>query len=79
LTPRQRATELVALGTRQREGFDLAQVSRMGDFDARAALNASLKSFVSQGMLRDDAGRISPAPHALAVADGVAARLVAQF
>ncbi len=79
LTPRQRATELVALGTRQREGFDLAQVSRMGDFDARAALNASLASFVSQGMLRDDAGRISPAPHALALADGLAARLVAQF
>lgn len=79
LTPRERATELVALGARQREGFDLAQVSRMGDFDARAALNASLALFVSQGMLRDDAGRISPAPHALALADGVAARLIAQF
>ncbi len=79
LTPLERATELVALGTRQSEGFDLAQVSKTGGFDARRALNASLSSFVSQGMLRDEAGRISPAPHALALADGLAARLIAQL
>lgn len=79
LTPRERAIELVALGTRQREGFDLAQVSKTGAFDARAALNASLSLFVSQGLLSDEAGRVAPLPHALGVADGLAARLIARF
>ncbi|WP_157947560.1 radical SAM family heme chaperone HemW [Abditibacterium utsteinense] len=79
LTPRERAVELVALGVRQREGFDLAQLSRIGAFDARAALNASLSSFVSQGMLCETNGRVAPEPRALALADGMAARLVAQF
>ncbi len=79
LTARERAIELVALGTRQREGFDLGAVSKSLGFEARAALNASLDRFVSQGMLCDDGGRIRPAPHALALADGLAARLVAHF
>ncbi len=79
LTPRERAVELVALGVRQREGFDLAQLSRIGDFDARRALNASLASFVSQNMLREENGRVLPMPDALVLADGMAARLVAQF
>ncbi len=79
LTPRERAVEMVALGVRQREGFDLAQLSKIGAFDARAALNASLTAFVSQGLLSEKNGRITPAPCSLALADGMAARLVAQF
>lgn len=79
LTPRERAVELVALGIRQREGFDLAELSRIGAFDAREALNAQLASFVSQNLLREENGRVAPAPCALALADGMAARLVAQF
>ena len=79
LTPRERAVELLALGIRQREGFDLAELSRIGAFDARAALNAPLSSFVSQDLLREENGRVAPAPRALALADGMAARLVAQF
>ena len=73
------AVELVALGIRQREGFDLVQLSRIGDFDARAVLNASLTSFVSQGMMSEHNGRIAPTARALALADGMAARLVSQF
>jgi oxygen-independent coproporphyrinogen-3 oxidase len=79
LTPRERATELVALGLRCREGFNLAQVSRIGDFDARRTLNAVLASFVYAGTLQEDGEQIVPSPAAFAVADGVAARLIAQF
>jgi oxygen-independent coproporphyrinogen-3 oxidase len=79
LTPRERASELVALGLRCREGFEIEQVARIGAFDARKALNGALSSFVLMGTLREEAGRVSPSPQALAVADGVAARLVAHF
>lgn len=79
LTPRERAIELVALGLRCRDGFSLEEVSRTGQFDARAALNGKLSSFVSAGTLYETNGRILPAPQSLAVADGVAARLIAQF
>ena len=79
LSPRQRATEMVALGLRCHEGFSIAEVSKTGDFDARRALNAALAPFVWAGTLREEGERIAPNPAAFAVADGVAARLVAQF
>jgi oxygen-independent coproporphyrinogen-3 oxidase len=79
LSPRERATELVALGLRCREGFNVEKVSRIGAFDAGKALNGALASFVSMGTLREEAGWVRPAPEALAVADGIAARLVAHF
>jgi putative oxygen-independent coproporphyrinogen III oxidase len=79
LTPLERATELVALGLRCREGFSVREVSEVGSFDARAAMNGALASFVSSGTLREEAGRILPAADAFAVADGLAARLIAHF
>lgn len=79
LSPRQRAIELVALGVRCRDGFSLEEVSQTGAFDARAALNGQLASLVAAGALREERGRIVPSPHALALADGLAARLVGQF
>ncbi|RYG74339.1 radical SAM family heme chaperone HemW, partial [bacterium] len=79
LTPLERATELVALGLRCREGFSVGEVSRVGDFDARAAMNGALDTFVSSGTLREEGGRILPAADAFAVADGLAARLIAHF
>jgi oxygen-independent coproporphyrinogen-3 oxidase len=79
LTPLERATELVALGLRCREGFSVEEVSKTGAFDARSAMNGALTSFVSSGTLREENGRILPDASAFAVADGLAARLIAQF
>lgn len=79
LTPLERATELVALGLRCREGFSVGEVAEVGNFDARAAMNGALSAFVSSGTLREEGGRIMPAADAFSVADGVAARLIAHF
>ncbi len=79
LSPLERATELVALGLRCREGFSVEEVSRKGAFDARKALNGTLASFVLSGTLREEGGRVLPSASAFSIADGVASRLISRF
>lgn len=76
LSPGERATEIVALGLRCREGFCLDALSQIGHMDARAALGRPLAALLAAGTLRQNGARITPAPGAMALADGLAARLV---
>ncbi len=79
LTPRERLCEIVLLGLRLREGFSLGEASRRLNLDARHLLGQGVawRILTEQGLLREDKGNLRLAPPALAVADAVAARLLA--
>jgi oxygen-independent coproporphyrinogen-3 oxidase len=72
LSPRERLTEIVALGIRAREGFDLNETSLRLNLDVVAMLEKSLTKFQSLGMLEWNGAKVSAQPHAFAVADGLA-------
>lgn len=76
LDARQRLSERVALGVRCREGFDLDELSRRLDLDARALLRDGLEFLISAGALRQEGARVRPTPDSLAIADGMALRLL---
>ena len=76
LDARQRLSEIVALGVRCREGFDLDELERRLDLDARALLAPGLSSLTEAGALQQSGARVRAAPASLALADGLAARLL---
>lgn len=79
LTPLQRLTEIVMLGLRLREGFDLDEVSRRLEVNAYRVLNAGLRDLEAQKMLRLDGSVVCLEPQWASVADAVAAKLVAKL
>ena len=76
LNARERLSERVALGVRCREGFDLDDLTARLDLDARALLRDGLEFLTRAGALRQNGARVSPLPHSLAIADGMALRLL---
>lgn len=76
LSPRERLSEIVMLGLRLREGFGLESVSRDLKLDAREALGLELREMARRGVVLERDGIVKLAPHAVALADGIAARLM---
>jgi oxygen-independent coproporphyrinogen-3 oxidase len=76
LSPSQRLSELVMLGLRLRDGFDLEIISQQLDVDARRLLNGELVDLTNAGVLLDNGGTITLAPEAVPIADAVAVRLL---
>lgn len=76
LDARQQLSERVALGVRLREGFDLDALDARLDLDARALLGDGLEFLTQAGALRRDGAKVCPAPDAMAIADGMALRLL---
>lgn len=76
LSPPQRLSELVMLGLRLRDGFDLKAISQQLDVDARRLLNGQLVDLTRSGVLLDERGKITLAPEAVPLADAVALRLL---
>lgn len=76
LSPHERLTEIVALGIRAREGFDLDETSGRLNLDVAAILEKSLAKFQGLGMLEWNGAKVRAQPHALAVADGLAAAIL---
>ena len=76
LSPRERLSEIVMLGLRLREGFSLDAVSRDLQMDAREVLGSELREMTRRGVVLEREGVVSLAPHAVALADGIAARLM---
>lgn len=78
LDARERLSERVALGVRCREGFDLDELTARLDLDARALLNDGLEFLTQAGALQQTGARVCPLPRSLAIADGMAVRLLRQ-
>jgi oxygen-independent coproporphyrinogen-3 oxidase len=76
LTPRERLDEIVMLGLRKREGFDLRAASERLRFDVRQELNGALEALVTQGVLEVNNERVRLSENSLPVADAVAACLL---
>ena len=76
LNARERLSERVALGVRCREGFDLDELTRRLDLDARALLKDGLKFLTAAGALGQNGGRVFPTKDSFAIADGMALRLL---
>lgn len=76
LNARERLSERVALGVRCREGFDLDELSRRLDLDARALLGGGLEFLTSAGALKQRGARVFPTNDSFAIADGMALRLL---
>jgi oxygen-independent coproporphyrinogen-3 oxidase len=76
LSPRQRLDEIVMLGLRSCDGFDLQQASKKLHLDARRELNGALPELVVRGVLLIEGERVRLAPEAMPIADAVAARLL---
>lgn len=76
LNARERLCEIVALGVRLRDGFDLDELEARLNLDARALLGAPLQLLTEAGALKWKGARVRPAPGSLAIADGIAARLL---
>lgn len=74
LTPLQRATEIILLGLRTREGFSLDDLRACG-FDLLAGKGAALADAEARGLLRRHGGRIAPTLRGMAVADHLAVEL----
>lgn len=77
LTPRQRLDEMVMLGLRTREGFSFDEISTKLGLDARSTLNGALPELIAQNWLQESGDMIQLAPHGFAVADAIAAKLLA--
>ena len=76
LDARQRLSERVALGVRLREGFDLDELEARYQIDARALLGEGLAFLTQAGALQKDGANVRPAPTSMAIADGLALRLL---
>ena len=76
LSPAQRLSEIVALGLRTREGFDLEETSRRLGLDVAEILGAALQRFERAAMIERHGSKVRALPHALAVADGLAAAIL---
>jgi len=76
LTPEQRFNEIVMLGLRLREGLDLEHAGRKLGLDAHRVLESALKDLRSRGVLLEDGDCLKLQPQAMALADGIAARLM---
>ncbi len=76
LNARERLSERVALGVRCREGFDLDELTARLDLDARALLRDGLEFLTDAGALKRDGARVRPTNSSLAIADGMAVRLL---
>lgn len=76
LNARERLSERVALGVRCREGFDLDELAARLDLDARALLRDGLEFLTDAGALKRDGARVQPTDSSLAIADGMAVRLL---
>ena len=76
LDARERLSERVALGVRLREGFDLDELQARLDVNARALLGEGLAFLIGSGALLREGARVRPAPSAMAIADGMALRLL---
>ena len=76
LDARQRLCERIALSVRCREGFDLDEISARLDLDARALLRGGLEFLTGAGALSQNGARVCPTPDSLAIADGMAVRLL---
>ena len=78
LDARERLSEIVALGVRMREGFDVDELSARLELDARALLERPLRFLKEAGALEVEGARVRPAPASLAIADGLALRLLSE-
>jgi oxygen-independent coproporphyrinogen-3 oxidase len=76
LSPRQRLDEIVMLGLRSIDGFDLRQVSEKLQLDARQELNGELQKLAARGVLVIEGERVRLGADAMPIADAVAARLL---
>lgn len=76
LTPRERLDELVMLGLRTREGFDLQKVSSRLNLDVKRELNGALQDLLARGVLEAQDQTIRLCAASMPVADAVAARLL---
>ena len=75
LTDAQRATEIIMLGLRTRDGFSLEELRKACGVDLQAEKGAILARAESDGLLRRKAHRIEPTLQGLAVADQLAVAL----
>jgi oxygen-independent coproporphyrinogen-3 oxidase len=76
LTPRQRLDEIVMLGLRTREGFDLQKASEKLQLDVCGTLNGALEKLVARGVLQVENRRVRLTPESMPIADAIAARLL---
>ncbi len=79
LDARERLSEYIALGVRLREGFDLDELDVRLGLDARALLGDGLVFLSQAGALQQDGAKVRPAPDAMAIADGMALRLLREI
>ena len=78
LDARDRLNERIALGVRLREGFDLDELEARLGLDVRALLHEGLLFLTNVGALQQQGAKVRPAPDAMAIADGMALRLLRQ-
>jgi oxygen-independent coproporphyrinogen-3 oxidase len=78
LSVEQRLSEIVLLGLRLREGISLNAASQLLNFDVRGALSKAKawKTFMEQGILREENDILYLDSASWPVADGVATRLL---
>ncbi len=79
LDARERLSERIALGVRLREGFDLDELEARLGLDARALLRDGLLFLTQAGALQQNGSKVRPAPDAMAIADGMALRLLREI
>ena len=79
LNASQRLSERVALGVRLREGFDLDELETRYQIDARALLGDGLEFLTGAGALQREGAKVRPAPASMAIADGMARRLLREL
>jgi len=75
LTNAQRATEIILLGLRTRDGFSLAALRRDCGVDLLAEKGPLLASAESEGLIHRSADRVTPTLEGMAVADSLACDL----
>ncbi len=76
LTDTQRASEIVLLGLRTRDGFSLEELKRDCGIDLLAEKSAVMQHAELEGLIRHNAGRVQPTLKGLAIADRLAVDLV---
>ena len=76
LDTEERLSEIVALGLRSQEGFDLETASFSLGIDVERRLESALRDAGARGWVRREGASIRPVPHMLAVADGLAVKLL---
>jgi len=76
LDAEERLSEIVALGLRSREGFDLKEASFSLGIDVQHRLGPALEEAAARGWVRREGAMVVPAPDMLALADGLAVTLL---